>query len=229
MPTTADVEILASGRLRYRGESFNGYNTPKRTPKKAKKSAVLARRGNQIKLVRFGDPNMAIKVTSKKHRERFRARHRCATAQDIFTPRYWSCKAWELKGSKMAVKKRRRVVKKKRHNSNNKRTPAQIRATKRLVALNRKRARANRAQTPSNRRRATRTNTRRANPIRYVIQAINVNTGATGWFTGDSIDDDIKKARTYKNARGAAIVAKQLFQVLPNTWRLLVLHEHRPR
>lgn len=124
----------------------------------------------------------------------------------------------------MAVKKRS-VSKKKRRNPAKKRTPAQIRATRRLVALNKKRAR---AKTAPKRRRTTQARTRARNPIKYVIQAVNVSTGATGWFTGESIDDDLKKARTYKHARGATIVAKQLFKTLPNTWRLIVLHEHRP-
>lgn len=106
--------------------------------------------------------------------------------------------------------KKKRVVKRKR-------TPAQVRATKRLVAMNKRRAKT--APTP----------TRARNPIRYVIQAMNVKSGATGWFTGETIDDNISNARTYKAARGAVIVAKQLFKVLPNTWRLIVLHEHRPR
>jgi hypothetical protein len=47
----------------YRGEKFAGYNKPKRTPGKSKKSAVLAKQGDQIRLVRFGDPNMKIKKT----------------------------------------------------------------------------------------------------------------------------------------------------------------------
>ena len=39
----------------YRGEKFSGYNKPKRTPKHPKKShAVLAKKGDKIKLIRFG-------------------------------------------------------------------------------------------------------------------------------------------------------------------------------
>ena len=39
----------------YRGERFEGYNTPKRTPKHPTKShAVLAKEGDKIKLIRFG-------------------------------------------------------------------------------------------------------------------------------------------------------------------------------
>ena len=94
MATTKDVQRLASGRIKYRGETFSGYNKPKRTPGGKKKSAVLAKKGKEVKLVRFGDPNMRIKKSSPARRKSFRARHRCATATNKLTPRYWSCKKW---------------------------------------------------------------------------------------------------------------------------------------
>ncbi len=47
--------------ITYRGERFSGYNKPKRTPGKSKNFAVLAKVGDTIKLIRFGDPNMTIK------------------------------------------------------------------------------------------------------------------------------------------------------------------------
>ena len=53
MATTKDVKRTPSGKLTYRGETFSGYNKPKRTPGKSKKSAVLAKKGDQVKLVRF--------------------------------------------------------------------------------------------------------------------------------------------------------------------------------
>jgi len=59
-----------------------------------KKSAVLAKKGSQIKLVRFGDPNMSIKKDQPARRKSFRARHNCDSAKDKFSARYWSCKAW---------------------------------------------------------------------------------------------------------------------------------------
>jgi len=55
---------------------------------------VLAKKGSQVKLVRFGDPNMTIKKDQPGRRKSFRARHNCATAKDKFSARYWSCKAW---------------------------------------------------------------------------------------------------------------------------------------
>tara|TARA_R100001377_G_C3136391_1_gene91132 strand:- start:76 stop:360 length:285 start_codon:yes stop_codon:yes gene_type:complete len=94
MATTKDVKRTPSGRVVYRGESFSGFNKPKRTPSKNKKSAVLAKKGSEIKLVRFGDPNMSIKKDQPANRKSFRARHKCDTAKDKFSARYWSCKAW---------------------------------------------------------------------------------------------------------------------------------------
>ena len=64
MASTKNVTRTPSGKIKYRGEVFSGYNKPKRTPGKNKKSAVLAKKGDQIKLVRFGDPNMKIKKHS---------------------------------------------------------------------------------------------------------------------------------------------------------------------
>tara|TARA_R100000655_G_C2921736_1_gene182443 strand:+ start:273 stop:557 length:285 start_codon:yes stop_codon:yes gene_type:complete len=94
MVTTADVKRTPSGKISYRGEIFPGFNKPKRTPGGTKKSAVLAKKGKNIKLVRFGDPNMSIKKDQPGRRKSFRARHNCDTAKDKFSARYWSCKAW---------------------------------------------------------------------------------------------------------------------------------------
>lgn len=94
MATTKNVTKTPSGRIKYRGETFAGYNKPKRTPGANKKSAVLAKKGSEIKLVRFGDSSMSIKKDQPKNRKSFRARHKCDTAKDKFSARYWSCKAW---------------------------------------------------------------------------------------------------------------------------------------
>jgi len=94
MATTKNAKRTASGRVSYRGETFPGYNKPKRTPGKSKKFAVLAKKGSDIKIVRFGDPNMTIKKSQPARRKSFRARHKCDTAKDKFTARYWSCKKW---------------------------------------------------------------------------------------------------------------------------------------
>jgi hypothetical protein len=81
--------------IEYRGEKFSGYNKPKRTPNGPKKSAVLAKEGDQVKLVRFGDPNMTIKKDQPARRKSFRARHGCDKGKiSKLSAKYWSCKAW---------------------------------------------------------------------------------------------------------------------------------------
>jgi hypothetical protein len=80
--------------ITYRGERFSGYNKPKRTSGKSKKFAVLAKQGDKVRLVRFGDPNMTIKKNIPARRKSFRARHKCDTAKDKLSARYWSCQKW---------------------------------------------------------------------------------------------------------------------------------------
>ena len=85
-------------RVSYRGETFAGYNKPKRTPGKAKKSAVLAKKGAQVKLVRFGDPNMSIKKNIPARQRSFLARHgailKKVKGQKSLAPVYWAIKSW---------------------------------------------------------------------------------------------------------------------------------------
>ena len=46
--------------ITYRGERFSGYNKPKRTPShKTKSHAVLAKVGDVIKLIRFGQQGVS--------------------------------------------------------------------------------------------------------------------------------------------------------------------------
>ena len=78
----------------YRGETFSGYNKPKNDRTKTKKFSVLAKSGDTIKLIRFGDANMTIGKSDPKRRKSFRARHKCDTATSKLTARYWSCKKW---------------------------------------------------------------------------------------------------------------------------------------
>lgn len=70
-------------------------NKPFRTPDGPKKFSVYVKnkKGNVVK-VNFGDKSMTIKKDNPERRKSFRARHKCDTATDKTTPRYWSCKMW---------------------------------------------------------------------------------------------------------------------------------------
>ena len=69
-------------------------NKPRRSISGGKKSVVKACKNGKEKIIRFGDANMKIKKSNPARRKSFRARHRCDTATDKFSARYWSCRAW---------------------------------------------------------------------------------------------------------------------------------------
>lgn len=89
---TPSVEILNESE--YQGRKVE-LNKPFRTSGEKKKFAVYVKnaQGNVV-VVRFGDPNMEIKRDDPDRRRSFRARHKCDTANDKTTPRYWSCHQW---------------------------------------------------------------------------------------------------------------------------------------
>jgi len=86
--------------IEYRGEKFEGYNKPKRTPNHPSKShAVLAKVGNEIKLIRFGQ--QGVKGSPKKQnesesyrkrRESFKARHAANIKKGKMSAAYWADK-----------------------------------------------------------------------------------------------------------------------------------------
>jgi len=75
-------------------------NKPFRLPSGSKKKFGVyvknPKTGNTV-MVKFGDPNMEIKRDDPDRRRSFRARHKCDSAKDKTTPRYWSCKFWSKK------------------------------------------------------------------------------------------------------------------------------------
>lgn len=61
-----------------------------------KKFKVFVSSNGKVKKVMFGDPNMEIRKDNPKARASFRARHKCSTAKDKTSARYWSCKMWQV-------------------------------------------------------------------------------------------------------------------------------------
>ena len=86
--------------ITYRGEKFSGYNKPKRTPNhKTKSHAVLAKEGEKVKLVRFGQQGVkgaGKNPTSAKDKARKRSYYARNNAQGKQTSKlsakYWSHK-----------------------------------------------------------------------------------------------------------------------------------------
>ena len=87
--------------IEYRGEKFEGYNKPKRTPKHPTKShVVLAKEGDTIKMIRFGEqgastagkPKAGESDKMKKKRASFKARHAKNIAKGVLSAAYWANK-----------------------------------------------------------------------------------------------------------------------------------------
>jgi hypothetical protein len=84
--------------IEYRGEKFDGYNKPKRTPKHPTKShVVLAKEGDQVKLIRFGQQGVSGSPkrtgesdADKKRRESFKARHAANIKKGKMSAAYWA-------------------------------------------------------------------------------------------------------------------------------------------
>ena len=69
-------------------------NAPKRQVQGGKKFVVKACVNGKETIIRFGDANMKIRKSNPAARKSFRSRHKCATATNKMTARYWSCKKW---------------------------------------------------------------------------------------------------------------------------------------
>ena len=86
--------------ITYRGEQFEGYNKPKRTPSHPTKShAVLAKEGETVKLIRFGQQGVSgspvrtgESAADKARRASFKARHASNIARGKMSPAYWADK-----------------------------------------------------------------------------------------------------------------------------------------
>ena len=80
---------------------LSGVNKPKKTPKHPKKShIVLAKEGNKVKLIRYGQqgaktagkPKAGESDRMKKKRASFKARHRRNIAKGKMSAAYWANK-----------------------------------------------------------------------------------------------------------------------------------------
>ena len=75
------------------GITFDGFNKPKRTPKHPTKShAVLAKEGDQIKLIRFGQQGVSGDKKDIARSRSFKARHAKNIAKGKMSTAFWSDK-----------------------------------------------------------------------------------------------------------------------------------------
>jgi hypothetical protein len=101
--TSAQTKPAGTSRKKgvaYRGEEFEGYNKPKLTPEhSSKKAAVLAKEGDTIKLIRFGQQGYGHNY-SEEARKSYLARSKKQKGADSkLSAVYWARKfLWAGKG-----------------------------------------------------------------------------------------------------------------------------------
>ena len=97
----AEKKDSKSSKYTRGGITFEGYNKPKKTPGHATKShAVLAKEGEQVKLIRFGEqgaktagkPKAGESENMTKKRASFKARHGANIKKGKMSAAYWADK-----------------------------------------------------------------------------------------------------------------------------------------
>lgn len=87
--TYGDIDMA----IKKGSEEFSGYNKPKATPTHPTKShAVLAKDGETVKLIRFGQKGVQGSPDGSKRNEAFKARHAKNIAKGKMSAAYWANK-----------------------------------------------------------------------------------------------------------------------------------------
>ena len=85
------VKRLPSGKIQYRGTTFAGFNKPRRSNRAGKKGMVLAKEGDRIKLIHYGDSSMGHNYSAAA-RKSFKARHAKNIAKVKMSAAFWANK-----------------------------------------------------------------------------------------------------------------------------------------
>ena len=87
--TVGDIDMA----IKRGSEEFSGYNKPKATPDHPTKShVVLAKDGDKVKLIRFGQQGIKGSPEGSKRNEAFKARHAQNIAKGKMSAAWWSNK-----------------------------------------------------------------------------------------------------------------------------------------
>jgi hypothetical protein len=84
---------------RYKKLGFSGYNQPKKSNRPGKKEMVVAKEGDKVKLIHYGDATMGHNY-SEEARKSFKARHAANIAKGKMSPAWWANqRLWKEGGS----------------------------------------------------------------------------------------------------------------------------------
>ena len=87
----SEIEDEIINEAEYRGRKVT-LNSPFRTSGGSKKFGVYVKSpSGNVKIVRFGDPNLRVRNNNPGARKSFRARHKCDQKKDKTKAGYWAC------------------------------------------------------------------------------------------------------------------------------------------
>jgi hypothetical protein len=86
------VERLPSGGIKYRGVTFPGYNKPRSSTRPQKKKMVLAKKGDQVKVVHFGQKGYKHNYSAKAKKSYLARSAGIKGKDDKFSANHWARK-----------------------------------------------------------------------------------------------------------------------------------------
>lgn len=82
---------MSDARIAALRKEFGGFNNPKRTPSHPSKShAVLAKEGDKVRLLRFGQQGVQGSPDGSARNDAFKARHAKNIAKGKMSAAYWA-------------------------------------------------------------------------------------------------------------------------------------------
>ena len=90
----AEFKRTPDGKIKYHGELFSGFNKPRKAPAgDSKKYVVLAKSGDKVRKLKFGQRGYKdfLQHKSEKRRANFKSRMNCSSEKNKLTPKWWAC------------------------------------------------------------------------------------------------------------------------------------------
>jgi len=99
MAKAKDVKRTSNGKIEYSGKTFDGFNKPKKSDRPGKKKMVLAKKGDEIKLVHYGATGYGHNYSDKARKSYLARSAGIKGKDDKFSANYWARKdLWAGKG-----------------------------------------------------------------------------------------------------------------------------------
>lgn len=91
MAKASDVQRTGKGII-YRGVSYPGFNKPRASTNPKKKKMVLAKKGDEVKVVHFGDASMGHNYSAEARKNYLARSGGIKGKDDKFSANYWARK-----------------------------------------------------------------------------------------------------------------------------------------